>query len=342
MAMRKITTPSERMKEILSALGISANDFENKCGIGHGFVARVTRAITKKNRAKIKMAFPTVNMDYVAAGVGDLFVSETTVPPPTIKERIKIFCDTMTIPEMEFCRKAGIAESFIKNLTGGIRGTSLEKIYKAYPRLNPMWLEYGEGDMLIQEKEIGEKNSNYERIDALIDFLGLTKTQFVSETGTNKYYASSQKDITKSSIDKIVKRYPFVNPMWLLHGRGEMINNSLPTNITLAPLVTKKSSYLKDLSIRKLDKYPIPTIEDAKGKIMAFEIGSDIIVCREANTKQPLPIEHYPFVLVTDKIEYGTIKEIKDDIITFEGKKMRLSECRKVFLAITRITPLLH
>lgn len=336
MAMKKITTPRERMKEVLSALGISANDFENKCGMGHGFVARVTRAITKKNRAKIKMAFPTVNIDYVASGVGGLFVSENTTPPPTIKERIKIFCDTMMISDMEFCRTAGLAESFIKNVYG-IRGTSLEKIYKAYPRLNPMWLEYGEGDMLIQEEQIEEKTSNYQRIDELIDFLGLTKTQFISQTGTNRYYASAQKDITKRTVDKIIKRYPFVNPVWLLHGRGEMINNGIPNNITLVPYITKASSYVKTLR-KGTEKYPIPT-PDGTGDIIAFEIDNDIIVAREM--KKDIPVG-YHFVIISDKIEYGVIQDIKDDILTFDDRKMKMKDCRKIFLAMTKITPLLH
>ena len=52
--MEKKSTTKERMQEVLMVLGVSATEFENNCGLAHGFVSRVTREITKKTRAKIK------------------------------------------------------------------------------------------------------------------------------------------------------------------------------------------------------------------------------------------------------------------------------------------------
>lgn len=74
----KRSTTKERMQEVLSVIGISAAEFERRCGLSHGFVARVTREITKQTRARIKSAFPTLNINYIAFGTGEIFTEEET------------------------------------------------------------------------------------------------------------------------------------------------------------------------------------------------------------------------------------------------------------------------
>lgn len=63
--MRRKETPKDRMQKVLNVIGISANEFENRCELGHGFVTRLTHSVSKGSRAKVKKAFPTLNMDYV-------------------------------------------------------------------------------------------------------------------------------------------------------------------------------------------------------------------------------------------------------------------------------------
>lgn len=54
----KRSTTKERMQEVIMVLGVTASEFENNCGLAHGFVARVTREITKKTRQENKNCLP--------------------------------------------------------------------------------------------------------------------------------------------------------------------------------------------------------------------------------------------------------------------------------------------
>ena len=214
---RQRGTTKERMQEVLSYLGVSASEFENRCGLAHGFVRRVTREITKKTRAKIKETFPYLNIEYIALGVGGI-TEELGAARETMKDRIKQFVESQNITKKEFVQKTGIADSFLSNMSENIRSTSREKILRAYPKLNPEWLFYGEGNMLLDapiEKSIGSLS---DRVERLIEFLGITKTAFMAETGIS----SNFKNATNKTIDKIVRRYPFVNAQWLMDGTGRM------------------------------------------------------------------------------------------------------------------------
>lgn len=46
--MRRQESPKEKMLRILDVIGISANEFENRCGLGHGFVSRLTATVSKR------------------------------------------------------------------------------------------------------------------------------------------------------------------------------------------------------------------------------------------------------------------------------------------------------
>lgn len=75
------------MQEVLSFLGITASEFENRCGLAHGFVSRVSREITQKTRARIKAVYPDLNNDYIAFGVGGI-IEVPGVARETLKERM--------------------------------------------------------------------------------------------------------------------------------------------------------------------------------------------------------------------------------------------------------------
>ena len=51
--MNRGNTTKERMKKVLTALEVSADEFENKCGLPSGFVDDINREIPKKIRQKI-------------------------------------------------------------------------------------------------------------------------------------------------------------------------------------------------------------------------------------------------------------------------------------------------
>lgn len=328
MNMRQKTTPSERMQEVLKTLGITANDFERRCGLGNGFTLRVTSVITRQTRAKIKSAFPNLNIDYIARNEGGIFAEEAQAKG-SIKERIGQFVKYMDIPEKEFCRRSNIALSFVSRMSDNIRKSSLDKIYNAFPNLNPEWLEYGRGEMIIEPQEKQTTTPN-ERIRELIRFLALSIPTFEAETGLGiGIISNNYSNITKKTIERIVTRFPFVNPLYLMHGQGEMILKAQKPlsktelgKFSFAPLVTQRAyagflgGFADEDYMLGLEKIPYIQSEDTKGNIIAIEVSGDsmddgsydsyrngdIVICKELILSEykdnKLPINHYDFVIV--------------------------------------------
>ena len=170
--MEKRSTTKERMQEVLMVLGVSAAEFEKKCGLSHGFVARVTREITKKTRIRIKQAYPNLNIEYIAMGSGDIFIQEGE-HHDTIKDRLRHFLEHMNIGRKEFSERTGVSETLLSNMSDNLRNSSLERIYRAFPMLNPEWLEYGDGPMIAERKDKKSKDTPIDRISSLIEFLTL-------------------------------------------------------------------------------------------------------------------------------------------------------------------------
>ena len=215
--MNRGNTTKERMKKVLTALEVSADEFENKCGLPSGFVDDINREIPKKIRQKISTAYPRLNIEYIALGTGDIFTQES-LTAETIKNRLRDFLSYMSMGRKEFGEKSGVSPALLSKMSENLRKKSLEKIYQAFPMLNPEWLVYGKGEMIIDRNEIDSNESTLERIGKLIDYIGITKHAFLFETNI----ASLNDNITKKTVDKIVNRYPFVNPLWIMHGTGEM------------------------------------------------------------------------------------------------------------------------
>lgn len=360
------STTKERMQEVLMVLGVSASEFENKCGLAHGFVARVTREITKKTRIKIKQAYPKLNIDYIAVGVGDIFTEEGETFS-TIKDRLRAFLESMHIGRKEFSKKTGVSETLLSNMGDSLRRSSLERIYRAFPMLSPEWLEYGEGEMITEKKEKKVKDTPLDRIGKVVDFLGITTTAFLSETGVTTF----RENITKRTIDKIVKRYPFINPLWLMHGTGNMIDSPAKTvdaKFSYAPLVSQRAAagylagFADDDYLDSLEKIPYIEDEEMKGNIVAIEVfgdsmddgtaegyrSGDIVLAKEVFLDN-IQIRKYDFVIVhktgilikriakvgkrTITIhslnkDYGDIELNNEDILKVFVVKMRISKQR--------------
>lgn len=66
----------------------------------------------------------------------------------TIRDRLYVFVNTLGIPMREFAKKCGIYETTIYSSERFMGNDLLQRIYKAYPELNPTWLQLGTGAML--------------------------------------------------------------------------------------------------------------------------------------------------------------------------------------------------
>ena len=359
------------MLKVLEAIGISANEFENRCGLGHGFVTRLTSNIGKKTRAKIKEVYPTLNMDYVSHDKGEMFCEEPQAKE-TVKDRLSQFASFMNITDKELLRQAGLSPAFISNMSGNIRKSSADRITAAFPMLSQEWVLFGTGTMLIDGKRQKENGSVNERIRKIVKFLGTTISSFEAETGISSVAERSVKNISKTQVDKITRRFPFINPIWLISGSGTMITEppKIPNvSVAYAPLVQQHAyaGYLNGFAdeeyIEKLEKIPYVITDEAKGNMIAIEItgdsmddgtcesyrDKDIVLCREIPIlDDSLPYKHYDFVIVHSEgilikriteldISHGTM--VIHSLNKFYGDvKIDLNDVRKIFAVVMKIS----
>lgn len=71
----------------------------------------------------------------------------------TVKERLKEFIKAEGISEREFCRRVGVGSAYIQSIRKSIMPDTLQQITIQFPRLNPIWLMMGDGEMLLPEEK---------------------------------------------------------------------------------------------------------------------------------------------------------------------------------------------
>ncbi len=65
----------------------------------------------------------------------------------TVKGRLLAFLKDQRIPQIEFCRKLGVAPTYIGVIRKSIPPEKINRIVSIYPNLSRDWLLYGEGEM---------------------------------------------------------------------------------------------------------------------------------------------------------------------------------------------------
>lgn len=65
----------------------------------------------------------------------------------TVKERIMSFISTKGISIREFEKRSGLSNGYIKSLKDSPTVSRMSMIIRAFPEINPKWLQFGEGDM---------------------------------------------------------------------------------------------------------------------------------------------------------------------------------------------------
>jgi hypothetical protein len=67
-----------------------------------------------------------------------------------------------------------------------------------------------------------------QRILQFVDTLGISKRDFYAATGISRGTLESSTGITEDTIAKVFATYPDLSPMWVVLGKGEMLNNQNP------------------------------------------------------------------------------------------------------------------
>lgn len=69
----------------------------------------------------------------------------------TVKGRLLTYLKEKRIPQTEFCKRLGVASTYIGVIRKSIPAEKINRIASLYPDLNRDWLLYGEGEMYIPE-----------------------------------------------------------------------------------------------------------------------------------------------------------------------------------------------
>lgn len=69
----------------------------------------------------------------------------------TVKGRLLTYLKEQRIPQTEFCRKLGVASTYIGVIRKSIPAEKINRIVSLYPNLSRDWLLYGEGDMYARQ-----------------------------------------------------------------------------------------------------------------------------------------------------------------------------------------------
>lgn len=80
-----------------------------------------------------------------------------------------------------------------------------------------------------------------DRILQLIEYENITKNKFYIKTGLSNGFLDKVKDIGVSKVEKILKAFPSVNPIWLLTGEGSMLKTSIAKNADANSFLLKNS-----------------------------------------------------------------------------------------------------
>ena len=71
-----------------------------------------------------------------------------------------------------------------------------------------------------------------DRIQQYIDYKGISNSKFEIEVGLSNGYWRKTKSISSSVVEKILRIYSELNPLWVLTGEGSMLKNTSASSNT--------------------------------------------------------------------------------------------------------------
>lgn len=117
----------------------------------------------------------------------------------TVKERLKRFIKSEGISEREFCRRVGVGSAYIQSIRKSIMPDTLQQITIQFPRLNPLWLMIGDGEMLLPEEEKKPETASSEILLKLLDDAQKEKARLLSIIESQQRTIERLTELTKKA-----------------------------------------------------------------------------------------------------------------------------------------------
>ena len=71
-----MTSIKERVICFANSMSISQREFEKRCNLAAGFISHIANSIAPASVRKIKAAFPTLNIDWLQTGEGEMLLRD--------------------------------------------------------------------------------------------------------------------------------------------------------------------------------------------------------------------------------------------------------------------------
>lgn len=219
-------TIKDRAVKLLRELDMSQPAFQEACGLGGGFISRISLMTRKANFDKIKKAFPQVNINWLLTGNGEMFCDEPSEIRETINERLIRFAESNGMNARQFERHVGLANGYLNKPSESITKKVRLLLHDKFPTLNLNWLLTGEGEMTSESSETF--SSAHDRLKLLVKRLGIGESFFLAHCGLSaKSINTLPKVLPEDIINSIAKAYPNLNISWVLREDGEMLDNNI-------------------------------------------------------------------------------------------------------------------
>lgn len=313
-----------RVLELISALKSNQKRFEDDCGLGRGFVSRITRNVRKQSLEKIKARYPQVNINWIKTGRGTMF-SLPDKDDSTIGQRLERFIRLKGYSVRKFEAVVGVSNGTLGKIGDNIRTETVLKIKEKFPDMSEDWLLYGKGDMISDEKTLTMGGTIKDRLRLFIDRLGVSEGFFLTKVGSSAQTVSRLNDnLPKTFLDAVHAAYPMLNMKWLTSGEGKVFAEAEKSgNVRMIPVVSHMAyaGYLNGYSDEEYME-TLPTIPYVIGQgedndtFVAFEVNGDsmdddtpdayksgdILICKQLELQlyrdSPLPYKRRDFVIV--------------------------------------------
>ena len=163
-----------------------------------------------------------------------------------MKSRINDFIQFTGLPIANFEQRCGLSNGAVSKMGDNTRMSTIDKISKAFPELNIVWLRTGEGEMLnhsVVVQPMGIK----ERVLSVADTKGIEPSSLEGILGVSGNYFRNTESVSAEPLAKLITIYPDINADWLLTGRGSMLRAE-PSSSPWESLVKAVAEELKKTS----------------------------------------------------------------------------------------------
>lgn len=290
-----------RTRELLVALGMGHEEFQDRCGLGGGFVSRISTMTRKASFEKIKKAFPQVNINWLITGKGEMFGKEPEADKDNIGARLHKFAASLGMNDRQFERAANLSNGYLNKASDTITPATRLNLSNKFPFLNIEWLLTGVGGMVSVSGSVAATVSAKDRLRHYVSTLGIGECRFLARCGMKvKTIDTLPRMIPDGILHQIGSAYPTLNIDWVITGSGRMERKPKPAQrcVMYIPIVRKdtQAEYVMRHTdadfIQGLPTIPMPP---ADGVSIAFEVSGndmddgtsgayldgDVIVCSE-------------------------------------------------------------